>query len=58
MKKGGRVALLSPDEIEKIYLTNSVKYSRGLNHYSYDYSHESKKRIVNYLIDSAKKFIQ
>jgi hypothetical protein len=58
-KKGGapsrkRVASLSPGEIDKIYLTYSVMYSKGLTHYSYDYSHEGRKRIVNHLIDSAK----
>ena len=29
-------------------------YSKGLAHYSYDYSHEGRKKIVNRLIDSAK----
>jgi hypothetical protein len=53
-KKGGRVASLSPGEIDKIYLTYSVMYSKGLAHYSYDYSYEGEKRIVNRLIDSAK----
>jgi hypothetical protein len=52
-KKGGRVASLSPGEIDKIYLTYSVMYSKGLAHYSYDNSHEGRKRIVNRLIDSA-----
>ena len=53
-KKGGRVALLSPDEIEKIYLAYSVMYSRGLNHYSYDYSHEGRKTVAYRLLNSAK----
>jgi hypothetical protein len=53
-KKGGKVASLNPGEIDKIYLTYSVMYSKGLAHYSYDYSHEGRKRIVNHLIDSAK----
>jgi hypothetical protein len=49
-----RVASLSPGEIDKIYLTYLVMYSKGLAHYGYDYSHEGRKRIVNHLIDSAK----
>ncbi|GBB91246.1 hypothetical protein RclHR1_04650024 [Rhizophagus clarus] len=53
MKKGGRVALLSPDEIEKIYLAYAFKYSRGLNHYSYD-SHECRKTVAYRLFNSAK----
>ncbi|CAG8759303.1 17013_t:CDS:1, partial [Acaulospora colombiana] len=53
-KKRGRVSILSSNEIDKTYQTYSFKYSRGLNHYAYDYSHEGRKRIVNRLIDSAK----
>ena len=54
MKKEGSVSSLSSDEIEKIYLIYSVIYSKGLAHYSYNYSHEGRKRIVNRLINSAK----
>ena len=59
MKKGGAlsqksVSSLSSDEVNKIYLAYSVMYSKGLAHYSYDYSHEGRKKIVNRLIDSAK----
>src|SRR3954447_20925517 len=54
VKKGGSVSSLSSDEIEKIYQTYSVMYSKGLNPYSYDPSYEGRKRIVNRLIDSAK----
>ena len=54
MKKGGNVSLLSSDEVDEIYLTYSVMYSKGLAHYSYDYSHEGRKKIVNRLINSAK----
>ena len=52
VKKGGSVLSLSSDEIEKIYQTYSVMYSKGLNHY--DPSHEGRKRNVNRLIDSVK----
>ncbi|RIA89095.1 hypothetical protein C1645_876944 [Glomus cerebriforme] len=45
-KKGGSVSLLSSNEIEEIYYNNHVKYSKGLNHYSYDYSDEGRKRIA------------
>ncbi|CAG8647691.1 7146_t:CDS:2 [Cetraspora pellucida] len=48
------VSLLSPDEIEKIYQTYWVMYSKGLAHYSYDYLYEGRKRIVNHLINNAK----
>src|SRR5437763_9528063 len=54
MKKGGSVSSLSSDEVDEIYLTYSVMYSKGLAHYSYDYSHEGRKKIVNRLINSAK----
>ena len=54
VKKGESVSSLSSDEVDEIYLTYSVMYSKGLAHYSYDYSHEGRKRIVNHLIDSAK----
>ena len=54
MKKGGSVSSLSSDEVDEIYLTYSVMYSKGLTHYGYDYSHEGRKKIVNRLIDSAK----
>ena len=54
VKKGGSVSSLSSDEVDEIYLTYSVMYSKGLAHYNYDYSHEGRKRIVNRLIDSAK----
>ena len=54
MKKGGSVLSLSSDEIDKIYQTYQIMYSKGLAHYSYDYSHEGRKKIVNHLIDSAK----
>ena len=46
--------MLSADEVDKIYQTYWVMYSKGLAHYSYDCSHEGRKRIVNRLIDSAK----
>src|SRR4051812_23519120 len=52
VKKGGRVASLSPGEINKIYLIYSVMYSKGLAHYNDSY--EGEKGIVNRLIDSAK----
>ena len=29
-------------------------YSKGLAHYSYDYSDEGRKKLVNHLIDSTK----
>ena len=51
MKKGGSVSSLSSDEVDEIYLTYSVMYSKGLAHYSYDYLHEGRKKIVNRLID-------
>src|SRR6266498_2812982 len=54
VKKGGSVSSLSSDEVDEIYLTYSVMYSKGLAHYNYDYSHEGRKKIVNHLIDSAK----
>ena len=59
MEKGGAlsrksVSSLSSDEVDKIYQTYWVMYSKGLAHYSYDYSYEGRKRIVNRLIDSAK----
>src|SRR2546427_724054 len=54
VKKGESVSSLSSDEVDEIYLTYSVMYSKGLAHYSYDYSHEGRKKIVNRLIDSAK----
>ena len=59
VKKGGAlsrksVSSLSSDKVDEIYLTYSVMYSKGLAHYSYDYSYEGRKRIVNRLIDSAK----
>src|SRR4051794_16728996 len=47
VKKEGSVSSLSSDEIEKIYQTYLVMYSKGLNPYSYDPSHEGRKRIVN-----------
>ena len=53
-KKRGSVSSLSSDEVDEIYLTYSVMYSKGLAHYGYDYSHEGRKKIVNRLIDSAK----
>src|SRR6266542_5904141 len=53
-KKGGSVSSLSSDEVDEIYLTYLVMYSKGLANYSYDYSDEGRKRIVNHLIDSAK----
>ena len=40
MKKRESVSLLSFDEVDKIYLTYLVMYSKGLAHYGYDYSHE------------------
>ncbi|PKY54735.1 hypothetical protein RhiirA4_473710 [Rhizophagus irregularis] len=43
MKKGGSVSLLSSNEVDEIYLAYSVMYSKGLAHYSYDYSHEVQK---------------
>ncbi|RIA83089.1 hypothetical protein C1645_834336 [Glomus cerebriforme] len=52
MKKEGSVSSLSSDEIEEIYLTYSVIYSKGLAHYSYDYSHkelhQQDYRIIEY----------
>ena len=53
-KKGRRVVSLSLNEIKKIYLTYSVMYSRGLNHYSYDYLHEVRKTVAYCLFNSAK----
>jgi len=53
-KKGGSVSSLSSDKVDEIYLTYSVMYSKGLANYSYDYSDEGRKRIVNRLINSAK----
>ena len=59
MKKGGAlsqksVLSLSSDKVDEIYLAYSVMYSKGLAHYSYDYSDEGRKKLVNHLIDSAK----
>ncbi|CAG8857294.1 19185_t:CDS:1, partial [Gigaspora margarita] len=59
VKNGGvpsrkSVSLLSPDEIEKIYQTYWVMYSKGLAHYSYDYLYEGREGIVNRLINNAK----
>ena len=54
MKKGGSVSSLSSDKVDEIYLTYSVIYSKSLAYYSYDYSDESRKKLVNRLIDSAK----
>src|SRR6266540_734636 len=54
VRKGGGVSLLSSDEVDEIYQAYSVMYNKGLAHYSYDYSHEGRKKIVNRLIDSAK----
>src|SRR6266542_2953608 len=54
MKKGKNVLSFSSDEVDEIYLIYLVMYSKGLAHYSYDYSHEGRKKIVNRLIDSAK----
>ena len=53
-KKEKRVVLLSPNEIKEIYLTYLVIYSRGLNHYSYDYLHEVRKTVAYCLFNSAK----
>ena len=53
-KKRGSVSSLNSDKIEEIYLAYLVMYSKGLAHYSYDYSHEGRKKIVNRLINSAK----
>ena len=54
MKKGESVSLLSSDEVDEIYLTYSVMYNKGLVYYSYNYSHEGRKKVINHLIDSAK----
>ena len=54
VKKGGSVSSLSSDEVDKIYQTYWIMYSKYLAHYNYDYSHEGRKKIVNRLIDSAK----
>ena len=59
MKKGGAlsqksVSSLSSDKVDEIYLAYSVMYSKGLAYYSYDYSDEGRKKLVNRLIDSAK----
>ena len=53
-KKGGSVSSFSSNEVDEIYLAYSVMYSKGLAHYSYDYLHKGRKKIVNHLIDSAK----
>ena len=45
MKKGESVSLLNFDKVDEIYLTYSVMYSKGLAHYSYDYSHEGRKGL-------------
>uniref|UniRef100_U9UI78 Uncharacterized protein n=1 Tax=Rhizophagus irregularis (strain DAOM 181602 / DAOM 197198 / MUCL 43194) TaxID=747089 RepID=U9UI78_RHIID len=37
-----------------IQALNNLQYSKVLAHYSYNCSHEDRKRIVNHLIDSAK----
>ena len=49
VKKGGGVSSLSSDEVDEIYQAYSVMYNKGLAHYSYDYSHEGRKRIVNHV---------
>ncbi|PKY58526.1 hypothetical protein RhiirA4_480506 [Rhizophagus irregularis] len=48
------VSSLSSDEIEKIYLTYSVMYSKGLAHYIYDPSYEGIKTVAYRLFNSAK----
>jgi len=54
VKKGGRVSILSSNEIEKIYQTYCFTFSKGLANYSYAYKYEIRKRYVNRLINSAK----
>ncbi len=54
IKKEESVLLLSFNKIDKIYLAYLVMYNKGLAHYSYDYLHEGRKKIVNRLIDSVK----
>jgi len=54
VKKRESVSSLSSDEVDEIYLTYSIMYSKGLAHYSYDYSDEGRKKIVNRLIGSVK----
>ncbi len=48
------MSLLSSDKIDEIYLTYLVIYNKGLAYYNYNCLYESKKRIVNYLINSIK----
>ncbi len=45
VKKEGSVSSLSSDKVDEIYLTYSVMYSKGLAHYSYDYSYKGRKRL-------------
>jgi len=53
-KKKGSVLSLSSNKIDEIYQTYCFTFNKGLANYSYDYSHEGRKRIVNRLINSVK----
>ncbi len=54
VKKGGRISILSFDEIEKIYQIYCFIFSKDLANYSYAYEYEIRKRYINCLINSAK----
>ncbi len=54
VKKKERASSPSSDEVDEIYQTYWIIYSKDLAHYSYDYLHENRKRIVNRLINNAK----
>jgi len=54
VKKGGRISILSFDEIEKIYQIYCFIFSKDLANYSYAYEYEIRKRHVNRLINNAK----
>ncbi|CAG8836820.1 25642_t:CDS:2 [Gigaspora margarita] len=51
------ISLLSLDEIEKIYQTYWIMYSKGLAHYSYDYLYEVWNMVRNDGTPDKKKFL-
>ncbi|CAG8697103.1 3310_t:CDS:2 [Gigaspora margarita] len=62
VKNGGvpsrkSVSSLSSDEIEKIYQAYWIMYSKGLAHYSYDYSHEVWNMVRNDGTSDEKRFL-
>ncbi len=53
MKKKKKIVLFNSNKIDKIY-NNYFIYNKSLSYYSYQYSNEIKKRIIDYLINNAK----